>query len=114
MYNNNWKVWDFIKAKLIHKILQGMDIAYVDLALSLKKEILFTPLPETRLIYSSTTSMETKTVLDMYPNIILAIHTSKRNELLLGLRYNGQHFPVTGSSTRQVSVLWQIIHKNQH
>ncbi|CAC5359097.1 unnamed protein product [Mytilus coruscus] len=53
----------------------------------------------------STKTMKTKTVLDMTPALILAIHMSKIGELLLGLREQGKKFPVTNLCTRQVAVV---------
>ncbi|CAC5359096.1 TRIM71 [Mytilus coruscus] len=106
-FMNNGDEYHFIKAKLLKgslKILEKMDIECVDFAISLKQEILFSPAPGTNLIAASNTYMETKTVLETSPMLILAIHMSKHDELLLGLREQGPQFPVTDFSTRQVVV----------
>ncbi|XP_052084276.1 uncharacterized protein LOC127721550 [Mytilus californianus] len=103
----SWEECSILKAKLLKasmKIFKKMDIQCVDFAISFNEEILFAPLPGSKLIAVTTTTMETKTVLDVSPNKILAIYMSKHNELLIGLRDNGKKFPVTDSSTRQVAI----------
>ncbi|VDI06297.1 Hypothetical predicted protein [Mytilus galloprovincialis] len=107
MHNANGQVCHFMKAKLLKgsmKILKIFDIECVDFAISRKEEILFSPSPGTKLMSASTTDMETKTVLDTSPLLILAIHRSRHDELLIGLREQGPLFPVTDFSTRQVVV----------
>lgn len=97
--------YHFIKAKLLKasmKILQKFENECVDFAISNQREILFSP--ETTLIAASTATMETKTVLNTSPMLILAIHMSKHGELLLGIREQGPKFPVTDFCTRQVAV----------
>lgn len=82
----NWRVYYFVKAKLLKgslQVLQNMDIACTDFAISLIEEIVFTPLPGTRLIAMSTTTMNTETVLNMSPMLILTVHMSQHGELLL-------------------------------
>ncbi|CAG2246774.1 unnamed protein product [Mytilus edulis] len=81
-----------------------MDIECFDFAINLQAEILFNPLPGTKLLVASTTSMQTKILLDMSPMLVVSIHTSRNEELILGLREQGQRYPLTDLSTRQVVV----------
>lgn len=97
----------FIKAELLKssiKTLQKMDIECVDFAISSKEKILFSPEPRNKLFAASTNKKKVKTVLNMSPLVIVAIHISENAELLISLREKGPHFPVTDLSTRQVAV----------
>lgn len=95
------------KAKLLKasvKILQNFDIACFDFAISFKEDILFNPLPGTKLIAMSMSTLEKKTIVEASPLLIVAIHMSKHDELLIGLRDQGPKYPVTNFSTRRVDV----------
>lgn len=86
------------------KIVQKYDIPCVDFVISYKEEILFSPIPGTKLKATMTTTIQTMTILDTSPMLILGIQIGKQGELLLGLRDQGPMFPVTEFSTRQEAV----------
>ncbi|CAC5359098.1 unnamed protein product [Mytilus coruscus] len=107
MSNAHGQMTQFLKAKLLKgsvKILKQMDIECIDFAISFKDKILFSPEPRNKLMAASTKKTKTKTVVNISPLVISAIHISKHNELLLGVREQGSMFPVTDLSTRLVAV----------
>ncbi|XP_071138249.1 uncharacterized protein [Mytilus edulis] len=107
MESNFGQMYRFIKAKLLKDSLnklQELDIKCVDFAINIKDQILSCPPPYTKLKATSTTTMKTKTALNMSPMLILAIHLSQHGELILGLQEQGPRFPVRNYSTRQVAV----------
>lgn len=107
MNNADGQEYHFIKVKLLKDsmtVLQQIHIECADFAISVEEKILFNLKPYTKLKVTSTTTMNTQMALDMSPMIILAIHKSKHNELLMGLREQGPRYPVTKFCTRKVVV----------
>ncbi|XP_052106186.1 uncharacterized protein LOC127738822 [Mytilus californianus] len=96
-----------IKAKLRKdsiKVLQQFDIECQDFAVNRQSEIVFAPSPRSELQAASSTD-DIRTMLKASPMMILAIHINKHGELLLGLREQGNKYPVTDFCTRQVVIL---------
>lgn len=96
-----------IKGKMLKmsiRTLMSVDKPIFDLALNKNGEVLFTQpsrIPESP-ICMALPSGEIKTVLDPKPMRLLALHINKDDELICGLREQGDPFPLHDFSVRQV------------
>ncbi|CAG2189538.1 unnamed protein product [Mytilus edulis] len=105
-YHVKDKGYNFCIIRLLResmKVLQKLDIECTDFALSSKDEIYHGVVCGSELKCVSTDGV-TNTVLSTSPMVIMCIHISENNKIILGLREQGSPFPVTGFSTRQIAV----------
>ncbi|CAC5385612.1 unnamed protein product [Mytilus coruscus] len=96
----------FIKGKLLKaslKVLLNYDIRCMDFSVNNKDEILFAPPPGKEIVAASA-SGTAKSIVHASPMVILAIHTTKHGELIIGMRDQGQKYPITEKSSRQVAI----------
>lgn len=103
----NVEPFKVMKGKMLKasmKVMQSLDKRWFDITLNSEGELLFDQSWDDSNIYSLSPSGEIKSILDVSPLVPLAIHISKDNELIIGLREPGPPFPIKEFSVRQVMV----------
>ncbi|XP_063427465.1 uncharacterized protein LOC134710972 [Mytilus trossulus] len=96
----------FIKRKLLKaslKVLLNYNITCMDFTVNNQEEILFAAPPGKELLAVSA-SGSAKSVIQASPMVILAIHLTKHGDLIIGMRDQGQKYPITERSSRQVAI----------
>lgn len=85
------------------RIMQTLDKRIFDIAVNKEGEILFNEFSNNDVCILAHLG-ETKVVLDTSPMKSLALHVNKDNEIIIGIREQGQAFPVKDFSIRQILI----------
>lgn len=99
--------YKFTKVKLTKdsmEVLQNFDIECFDFALSRIGDIVFSPRPGHELRIRTSTDDDQRTLYYAPPMIILAVHLTSEDNLMIGLRDNGPKYDLTECSKRQLAV----------